>query len=203
MHNQKAEVCSFELNLKESLCVRKSYRYRLAANANAVLFSRFVHVLSPTFLICLQWAQIHRYKYRYTYVTFHIILLLPSSTHLPLLMLMWPIRFVSISHWCFSFRFTISNFYQILPGLYQHQTIYVSSIGCIKVLWSSALYSTWIWICSHDTLQFYFFPFFLSISKPFILYFPTLFFSGACADDALATNAYDNQLWWQMNGVLL
>lgn len=128
-------------------------------------------------------TQIHRYKYkyRYTYVTFHIILLLPSSTHLPLLMLMWPIRFVSISHWCFSFRFTISNFYQILSGLYQHQTIYVSSIGCIKVLWSSALYSTWIWICSHDTLQFYFFSFlsfYLKTIHP--LFSHTFFFGCLC-----------------------
>lgn len=98
------------------------YRVSVAiANANTVLFSRFVHVLSPTFLIRLQWAPTHRERdtWIHSYNTFvRLCYVYVTLTHLPLLTLMWPIRFVSISHWSFCLLlihflpFTISNLFQ-------------------------------------------------------------------------------------------
>lgn len=176
-----------KLNAKESLCVRKSYRYRLA-NGNAVLFCRFVHALSPTFLIRLQWAQIHL-------LLCNIVRCTLPFTHLPLLMLMWPIRFVSIWHWSLLvFVLPYRIWYTNCLGLRPPKLLALAALAAAAATCWDLLYMDMNLFAWYSIMPF------CSLSQPFILDLPTLFCLCRCAT---ATNAYDKQLWWQMNGVLL
>lgn len=90
-------------------------------------------------------------------------------TDLPLLILMWPIRFVSFSQQ-FYIHFCLLRFY--------YHPIYSGYAWCMRWARTVEMYFTWIWICFHDTLlhmhMFEVFFFYFIVLCPFFI-LPNLF----------------------------
>lgn len=128
---------------KVILCISKSYPNRLTSNTNTILFLRFARILSPTFLIafkagvqteCTRKCETERESRQ-------AMKKLPSPskylhnicrwaafyTDLPLLMLMWPIRFGSttISHSILSSSSSSSSSFRCYP-------IYSDYVWCMR-----------------------------------------------------------------------
>lgn len=221
------------------LCISKSYPNRLTSNTNTILFPRFARILSPTFLIAFKAGAQTKCtrKCEPEGTSYMKKLLAPSKylrnicrwaafyTDLPLLMLMWPIRFGSttISHSILSSSSSYSSF--------RCHPIYSEYVWCMRWarcpravhrLWSSIAMCWDVLYIDMNLFPWYSLLHMLMLGCFFILFHCIVFVLFhitkpflrtlcvcVCAIllfDIWTTNECKticNYMWWQMNGVLL